>query len=193
MLSKLKFLYLPVEGLTSLIHNAHIIDEKVVTAMPNRLSKMVKKINRGPKSLRPWLLTKLFCSQVKYAGTTGIRILSIEPNRVEIEIANKKKVQNHIGGVHAIAVALMVESATGIVFGVNLDDSKLPLLKSMKMDFNRRMQGALTAVATISDEQLARLQNEEKGDMLISVVVTDESNESPIECFMDWAWVTKNR
>lgn len=154
---------------------------------------MVKKINRAPNFLRPWLLTKLFCSQVKYANTTGIHILSIEPNRVEIEIANKRKVQNHIGGVHAVAVALMVESATGIVFGVNLQDSKLPLLKSMKVDFNRRMQGALKAVATITDEQISELQREDKGDMFINVVVTDESNESPVECFMHWAWVSKNR
>ncbi len=57
--------------------------------MSNRLSKMVKKINHAPKGMRPWLLTKLFCSQVKYANTTGIRILSIEANRVEIELANK--------------------------------------------------------------------------------------------------------
>ncbi|OUR60750.1 DUF4442 domain-containing protein [Colwellia sp. 39_35_sub15_T18] len=161
--------------------------------MSNKLSKMVKKINRAPKKMRPWLLTKLFCSQVKYANTTGIRILSIASNRVEIELANKKKVQNHIGGVHAVAAALMVESATGIAFGVNLQDSKLPLLKSMKIDFNRRMQGALTAVATISDEQIEQLQHNEKGDMLINVVVTDESNENPIECFMNWAWISKKR
>jgi acyl-coenzyme A thioesterase PaaI-like protein len=170
-----------------------ISTQKIENLMSNRLSNMVKKINHAPKGIRPWLLTKLFCSQVKYANTTGIHILSIEANRVEIEIANKKKVQNHIGGVHAIAAALMVESATGIAFGINLDDSKLPLLKSMTMDFNRRMQGALKAVATITDEQIAELQNNEKGDMLISVVVTDESNESPIECLMNWAWVNKKR
>lgn len=161
--------------------------------MPNRLSKMVKKINCAPKSVRPWLLTKLFCSQVKYANTTGIHILSIASHRVEIELANKKKVQNHIGGVHAVAAALMVESATGIVFGINLKDDKLPLIKSMKIDYNRRMQGMLKAVATITDEQITQLQQEEKGDMVIKVIVTDESNQSPIECVMNWAWVSKKR
>jgi len=152
---------------------------------------MVAKINGAPKMLRPWLLTKLFCSQVKYANTTGIRILSIGAHRVEIELANKKKVRNHIGGIHAVAAALLVESATGIAFGLNLQECKLPLLKSMKIDFNRRMQGALTVVATITDEQIHMLQSHDKGDMLIKVIVTDESTESPIECFMEWAWITK--
>lgn len=161
--------------------------------MPNRLSNMVSKINQAPPFIRPWLLTKLFCSQVKYAATTGIHITSIETNRVEIHLANKKKVRNHIGGVHAVAAALMVESATGIAFGIHLQDSKLPLLKSMKMNFHRRMQGALTAVATITDEQIRQLQAKPKGAMFINVVISDESNESPIECFMEWAWVSKKR
>jgi len=61
----------------------------------------------------------------------------------------------------------------------------------MKIDFNRRMQGALTVVSTITDEQINILQSHDRGDMLIKVMVTEESTESPIECFMEWAWITK--
>ncbi len=42
---------------------------------------------------------------------------------------NRFRVQNHIKGVHACAMAILAESATGTVFGMNVDDSKLPLLK----------------------------------------------------------------
>ncbi|RHW75701.1 DUF4442 domain-containing protein [Colwellia sp. RSH04] len=160
--------------------------------MPNRLSRMVKKINKfSPQFIKPWLLTKLFCSQVKYANTTGINITEISHSKVVIKLANKKRVQNHIGGVHAVAAALLAESASGIVFGINLPSSQLPLLKSMKLSFNRRMQGALTATAILTPEQHAEIKNKEKGDMFISVIITDESGEAPIECEMDWAWVTK--
>lgn len=159
--------------------------------MANRLSKMVKRINAGPQFMRSFLLTKLFCSQVKYANTTGIKITHIDHQCVEIELANKKKVQNHIGGVHAIAAALLAESASGIVFGINLPDSQLPLLKSMKMDFLRRMEGALKAKATITAGQLAQMEAQDKGDFIVEVHITDESGEEPIACFMHWAWVTK--
>jgi len=159
--------------------------------MSNRLSKLVKKINFAPKALRPWLLTKLFCSQVKYANTTGIRITKISDEQVTIELANKKRVQNHIGGVHAVAAALLAESATGIAFGIHLPDSRIPLLKSMKIDYVRRMQGALLAKASITPEQKLEIQTKEKGDMLIPVTITDESNEQPIECHMQWAWISK--
>jgi len=33
----------------------------------------------------------------------------------------------------------------------------------MKIDFNRRMQGALTVVATITDEQINILQSHDRG------------------------------
>ncbi|WP_229817437.1 DUF4442 domain-containing protein [Thalassotalea profundi] len=141
--------------------------------------------------MRSWLLTKLFCSQVKYANTTGIKITHIDHQKVEIELANKRKVQNHIGGVHAVAAALLAESASGIVFGINLPDSQLPLLKSMKMDFLRRMEGALKAKATITSEQLDQMKAQDKGDFLVEVHITDESGEEPIACLMHWAWVTK--
>ncbi|TPH15547.1 DUF4442 domain-containing protein [Litorilituus lipolyticus] len=160
--------------------------------MPNQLSRMVNKINKfSPEFIKPWLLTKLFCSQVKYANTTGIDIREISHDNVVIKLANKKRVQNHIGGVHAVAAALLAESASGIVFGINLPSRQLPLLKSMKLNFNRRMQGALTATATLTAEQHEQIKAQDKGDMLVSVVITDESGEEPIECEMDWAWVTK--
>ena len=41
-------------------------------------------------------------------------------------IAHRRKVQNHIGGVHATATALLAETATGMVVGMNLPDEKLP-------------------------------------------------------------------
>ncbi|WP_448565199.1 DUF4442 domain-containing protein [Thalassotalea ganghwensis] len=161
--------------------------------MSNRLSKMVAKINRLPSSIKPWLLTKLFCSQVKYANTTGIRIERIDDNGVEITLANRKKVQNHIGGVHAVAAALLAESATGIAFGIHVPDSQLPLLKSMTINYKRRMQGNLKAVAFLEPQQRELIKTQDKGELAVNVVITDESGEEPIECYMTWAWITKTR
>lgn len=158
--------------------------------MANRFGRAVALIKKFPTATHSFLLTKLFCSQVKYANTSKITLVDVQSQEVKLVIANRKKVQNHIGGVHAIAAALLAESATGIVFGLNLSDSHLPLLKSMTIHYQRRMQGALTAVAKITDEQVAQL-SQEKGSMDITVAITDESGEQPIECVMTWAWVTK--
>lgn len=161
--------------------------------MANTFSRLVKKIYQTPAFMQPFLLTQLFGFKVKYAKTTGIQIQSVSQQAVVITLANKKKVQNHIGGVHAIAAALLAESATGIVFGMNVADSCIPLLKAMTIRYQRRMTGTLTAKATLSDEQIKQINTQDKGDMMVKVVITDESGQPPIECDMDWAWVSKRR
>lgn len=161
--------------------------------MANQFNNIVTKINKSPLFLRSFLLTKLFTTKVKFAGTTGIKIETVTNNQVSLSLANKKSVQNHIGGIHAIAAAVLAESATGIVFGMNVPDSKLPLLKSMQVNYQRRMQGNLTAVAQLTDEQISLIEADDKGNVMVPVVIEDESGESPIECVMEWAWVSKKR
>ena len=140
--------------------------------------------------MRSFLLTKLFCTKVKYAGTSGIKLISINKKHVELKLNNRKKVQNHIGGIHAVAAALLAESTTGIVLGLNVPDTRLPLIKSMKISYQRRMQGDLKAVAKLSEQQIEAIESQEKGTLIIPVEITDDSGEQPIICEMEWAWIT---
>ncbi|MBA6356310.1 MULTISPECIES: DUF4442 domain-containing protein [unclassified Colwellia] len=161
--------------------------------MTNKFGKIISKVNRMPRFMRSFLLTKIFCSTVKYAGTSSIKLISVSHTKAVLSLENKKKVQNHIGGVHAIAAALLAESATGIVFGMNVPDTCVPLLKSMTFHFQRRMQGNLSAVAVLSLADIEQIENSDKGSLMVSVEITDESDQQPIVCEMEWAWVTKRR
>ncbi|ALO33530.1 hypothetical protein CMT41_01435 [Colwellia sp. MT41] len=161
--------------------------------MANQFNNIVSKINSAPSFMRSFLLTKLFTSKVKFAGTSGIKIIEITKHKTQLSLANKKNVQNHIGGIHAIAAAVLAESATGIVFGMNVPNSKLPLLKSMQVNYQRRMQGSLTAVAQLTAEQIELIEREDKGSVLVPVTIKDESGQTPIECQMEWAWVSKKK
>lgn len=90
-------------------------------------------------------------------------------------------------------MALAAESATGIVVGMNVPDTAIPLAKSMKINFVRRCEGDIKAVAHLTEEQLEKIHTEEKGDVLVAVEVTDSSGKSPITAEMVWAWVPKVR
>lgn len=41
--------------------------------------------------------------------------------------------------------------------------------------------------------QIEEILSKEKGEVLVDVKVTDSTGESPIECEMLWAWVSKQR
>lgn len=161
--------------------------------MTNKLAKLINRLNKLPTPMRRFLVTKAFCSKVKYAGTTGIVIEELTSTVAKLSLKNRTKVQNHIGGIHAIAAGVLAESATGVVFGMNVRDDCLPLLKTMRISYQRRMQGSLTAIAKVSLEQQQQIASNNKGAMIINVVIYDESGEQPIECQMEWAWVEKRR
>lgn len=158
---------------------------------PNPLKKAVEKCNRYPAWLGNRLITFMFRHTVKLAGTASLRILGTDGKQVTFKLRNKKKIQNHIGSVHAAAMALLAESATGFVTGINLPGDKLPLMKSMNLNYVRRASGDLIAVASLTDQQIIQMQEAEKGEVNVKVQVTDENGDVPVECEMIWAWVPK--
>ena len=159
----------------------------------NRLSKLVKATAKLPKGIRSTLWSKAFGRIVPMVGSANIRYLEVSHDKVVVKIENHRAMQNHIGQVHACAMALIAETATGFVTGMNVPDSCIVLIKSLKVDFKRPSKGAMTAIATLTDEQQKLMQTSEKGETLVSVVVTDESNEEPIQCEMLWAWIAKSQ
>ena len=159
----------------------------------NPLRQFAEKALTYPHCLGMFLLTTVFRFKVKLVGTAGLRILDTDLQNVTFHVKNRRKVRNHIGQVHAATMALLAESASGFVVGINLPGDKLPLIKSMELKYVRRSVGGLTAVANVSDEQIKLMNCEDKGDLMVDVCVTDESGEEPIICQMNWAWVPKKK
>lgn len=160
-------------------------------SVTNPLRTFADNAMKKPLWLRFKLLTWLFRYKVKLVGTCKIDIKDTDLQTVTFFVKNRKKVQNHIGSVHAATMALLAESATGFVVGVNLPGDKLPLIKSMNLKYIKRAYGDMQAVATLSDEQIDMLQTQAKGDFLVDVKVTDESGEEPVLAEMHWAWIEK--
>ncbi|MCJ8270721.1 MAG: DUF4442 domain-containing protein [Psychrosphaera sp.] len=159
----------------------------------NKLGKIVCRINRTSTFWRVKLLSVVFGFVIKFAGTAKIRIDALQFNTSRLTLKNRRRVQNHIGSVHAAATALLGESATGFLIGLHIPDDKIPLLKSMHVDYVKRSVGDLVAVATVTPEQIEAMRNTVKGDVTVQVTITDEKGNEPVECEFVWAWVPKKR
>jgi uncharacterized protein (TIGR00369 family) len=160
---------------------------------PNALTRVVSKLSGFPPPVRKLLVTTAFNSQVRFAGTGGVEFEVLEEGRAVLRMRNRRKVQNHIRGIHAAAMSLLAETATGAVLGMTIPDTHIPLLKSMHVDYVRRARGALRAEATLDAAMRQRILTEPKGDIAVPIKVTDEDGEVPIQCQMVWAWVPKKK
>jgi acyl-coenzyme A thioesterase PaaI-like protein len=159
------------------------------TAAPNRLQRSLARLSEAPGFMQRWVRNAVLHRAVPFTGTAKVNFVHMSPERVEVHLANEKAVRNHIGGVHASAMNLLAETATGMVVGMNVRDDCLPLAKQLSMAFVKRATGALTAVATLTPEQQKALRDSDKGEVTVQVVVTDEAGVEPVKCEFVWAWV----
>ncbi|MEO6699329.1 MAG: DUF4442 domain-containing protein [Paraperlucidibaca sp.] len=162
-------------------------------AFTNSLTRAMRPFQALPASLRQRAISLILGRYVPYVGTSGLLYEEITETRVVVSIKNRRKVQNHINSVHAAAMALLAETASGFAVGVNLPDDKMPLIKTLKVDYTRRSSGDLRAVATLTQADINRIRNEPKGEVLVPVVITDATGAQPVNCEMLWAWTSKKR
>jgi len=160
-------------------------------APSTRLSRAIARVDAVPAPFRTWARSFAIGRVIPFVGTAGLSVERLDPERCVILLANRRRVQNHIGGVHATATALLAETATGMAVGMHLPDGKLPLLKSMAVRYLKRAEGAVRAEAWLPPTDVARMQTEDKGDVLVPVIVTDEAGTVTVECEMRWAWITR--
>ena len=156
---------------------------------PNRLERQLDRLVDVPAFARTWYQGVVLRRAVPFTGTAGLDFLQMGRGRVEIGLRNDKKVQNHIGGIHASAMNLLAETATGMVVGMNVRDDCIPLAKELKMAFKKRATGAMRAVAILTPAQQALMRDSDKGEVNVQVTVTDEAGVEPVECEFTWAWI----
>ncbi len=159
----------------------------------NRLEKIVSKINRLPRQVRPAALSAFFGRTVKFTGTSGLRVESLTRERCVVTLRNRRAVQNHIGSVHAIANALIAETSTGYLVGMNVPDTAIPVIKTIKLDYVKRSRGDMRAEAWLTAEQISQITAQEKGEVTVAVKITDAAGQEPVLAEMVWAWTPKKR
>lgn len=159
----------------------------------NRLRRTLRPLARWPAGLGVPLRSFLIGRTIPFVGTAGLRIERLDEQGVVVFVANRRHVRNHIGTLHAAAMALLAETASGLALGIHVRDDAIPVIQRMTVFYEKRAQGAMRAEARIPDEEIARLHGESRGELLVPVTVTDAAGLSPIRCEMQWAWRPKQR
>jgi acyl-coenzyme A thioesterase PaaI-like protein len=159
----------------------------------NSLQRTVARFMELPRPIRMSMLSYAIGNLIKYVGTSGVRFEALTERQVIVRLDNKKKIRNHIGQIHAAAMILLAETATGLVVGMNVGEDSVPVIKTLKADFVKRSQGEMKAVAELTEDQIQLIRTTEKGETWVKVAVTDAENKEPILIEALWAWTPKRR
>lgn len=155
------------------------------------LQKAYAQIDKLPTPLKTRAFTLLFGRVVKFFGSTHCKFEWIETNHSIVSLKNRKPLQNHIGGLHAVVMLMTAESATGALVGLNIPANAVPVIKRMEVDYRKRCSGNLKAEAMLTQEQIEQMQTLERGEVDVAVTVTDSESKEPIFVRCIWAWTPK--
>jgi acyl-coenzyme A thioesterase PaaI-like protein len=96
-----------------------------------------------------WVFTRAVCLKAPYFGSIAPAITSLEPGRCEVRIRDRRRVHNHLGTVHAIAMCNMAELAAGMMTEVTIPESARWIPRGMTVEYLAKARGDLRGVATL--------------------------------------------
>ncbi len=97
-----------------------------------------------------WLFSRLVCWKAPYFGSIRPRFQTLRPGNSVVTIRKRRSVTNHIGTVHAIAMCNLAEIAAGTMTEVTIPGDYRWIPKGMTVEYLRKAETNLTAVAEIS-------------------------------------------
>ena len=141
------------------------------------MSTDVLALYRGlaSKPLGRWLFARLICWKAPYFASISPRIQSLEPNRGEASLRHRRKLTNHIGTVHAIALCNLAEFIGGLTTDVSIPRSMRWIPKGMTVEYLKKATGTMHAVATPA---FVPQQAEEGYELPVDVVVSNDQGEA---------------
>ena len=95
-----------------------------------------------------WLFSRAVCFRAPYFATIAPRFIALEPGRCEVEIRDRRRVHNHIGTVHAIALCNLAELSAGVMTEASLPATMRWIPKGMTVEYLKKARGTMHAIAT---------------------------------------------
>jgi acyl-coenzyme A thioesterase PaaI-like protein len=128
-----------------------------------------------------WLFARLLGLLVPYSGSVHPRVHTLEPGRTVLSMRERRRLRNHLGSVHALALANLGELASGLAMTLTLPASARGIPIRLVVDYHKKARGTITAegranpprVASGGVDAAATAElRDEAGEVVADMVVT---------------------
>lgn len=110
-----------------------------------------RRLSRLPQGDR--LFSLAFARKAPYFASIRPRFTVLEPDRAELVIRSRRRVHNHLGTVHAIALCNGLEAAMGALAEATIPADKRWIPKGMEVAYTAKADSDITCIAETTADQ----------------------------------------
>ncbi len=126
-------------------------------------------------ALGRWFFARLVCRKAPYFATIKPRVLELAPGIARFSMKKRRGVENHIGSVHAIAMANLCELAAGLATEVTIPATRRWIPRGMTIEYLKRADTGVVAMARLAKSDWSGAMN-----VAVPVTVTDAKGQEVI-------------
>lgn len=135
---------------------------------------VVKMFNRmATKPFGKKLFSMYVCRKAPYFGSISPVFTALAEGYAEVTVRNRRKVRNHLGTIHAIAMCNMAELAAGMMTEVSIPQNMRWIPKGMDVEYLKKAESnKVRAQAHFIDTVV----KDAKQDVKVEVKVLDDND-----------------
>lgn len=115
--------------------------------MPSRLVDIYQRLARLPGGRR--LFSRLVCFKAPYFGSIGPTLDSLAPGTATATLEHRRRITNHLGTVHAIALCNLAEFVGGLATEASTPRGMRWIPKGMQVEYLAKASGRQRATAHV--------------------------------------------
>ena len=144
-----------------------------------RLLHLWRRLNGLPGGR--WLFTQAVKFTIPYTGSVSPRVEVLEPGHARISIKQRRGLEQHLGSIHAIALANVAEFASGAAMSTALPPGYRGIVTKMRLEYLKKARGVVTAEARTTLPDLSA-----EGEHDFTAEVKDASGEVVCRATVTW-------
>ena len=109
------------------------------------------------------IFSRLFANKAPYFATIKPSVVELKPNYCEVHFKKRRRVQNHIGTVHVIAICNGMEMAMGALAEASIPSHLRWIPRGMNVNYTAKADSDIRVIAT------AKPEDWQPGDLKVAV------------------------
>lgn len=135
----------------------------------------------SPLPFGPALFMFAFGRSVPYSGALGARVRRLEPGHVQLELADRRGVRNHLDSIHAVALVNLGELASGLAMTTALPAGVRGIVLGIDARYLKKARGTLSVDCEVTVPEVR-----ESTDFDVHAAIRDAANEEVAHVTVRW-------